>query len=58
MEAKKEMLTLINGCIEAALGELYGKDSQLLLYRVHERTIVFRFGHYLQNKLDAYEVFD
>ena len=58
MKAKKETLTLINGCIEAALDELYDKDSHLLLYRVHERTIVFRFGHYLQNKLDAYEVFN
>jgi hypothetical protein len=57
MEAKKEILTLINGCIEAALDELYDKDLHLLLYRVHERTIVFRFGHYLQNKLDAHEVF-
>lgn len=57
MEAKKEILTLINGCIEAALDELYDKDLHLLFYMVHERTIVFRFGHYLQNKLDAHEAF-
>ena len=49
----EKLLSLLNKLLDSALDELYEKDSYLLEHDVHERTIVFRFGHYLQNLMDA-----
>lgn len=46
---KKELL----GFIKQALVHLYEQDIYLFEKRVHERTIVFRFGVYLNNVISA-----
>ena len=48
----EKLLNLLDELLNTALDELYEKDSYLLENRVHERAIVFRFGHYLQNLMD------
>ena len=48
----KKLLNKLEKLIETALDELYEKDQYLLEHDVHERTIIFRFGHYLQNLMD------
>ena len=57
METDNVIAECIDNCITVALDELYAKDLHLFTYRVHERAIVFRFGHYLQNQMDLYDVF-
>ena len=49
----EKLLSLLDKLLDSALDELYAKDRYLLEHYVHERTIVFRFGHYLQNLMDA-----
>lgn len=49
----EKLLSLLDKLLDSALDKLYEKDSYLFEYDVHERTIVFRFGHYLQNLMDA-----
>lgn len=49
----EKLLELLNKLLDCALGELYKNDWYLLGHNVHERTIVVRFGHYLQNLMDA-----
>ena len=49
----EKLLSLLDKLLDSALGELYEKDHYLLEHDVHERTIVFRLGHYLQNLMDA-----
>ena len=49
----EKLLNLLDKLLDSALDELYEKDCYLLEHDVHERTIVFRFGHYLQNLMDA-----
>ncbi len=48
----EKLLNMLEKLIETALDELYEKDQYLLEHDAHERTIVFRFGHYLQNLMD------
>lgn len=45
-------LEIIEKLIVRALDLLYQKDSYLIKNGVHERSIVFRFAHYLQNLMD------
>ena len=45
----EKLLSLLDKLLDSALDELYEKDHYLLEHDVHERTIVFRLGHYLQN---------
>lgn len=52
-----ERITLLNQLVESALNELYRNDQYLLDHYVHERSIVFRFAHYLQNLLNNCEIF-
>lgn len=47
----EKLLSLLDKLLDSALDELYEKDHYLLEHDVHERTIVFRLGHYLQNFL-------
>lgn len=47
-----QKLILLDTLIDRALDELYNRDIYLLAHGVHERAIVFRFGHYLQNLMD------
>ena len=49
----EKSLNLLDKLLDSALDELYKKDQYLLEHDVHEWTIVFRFGHYLQNLMDA-----
>ena len=49
----EKLLSLLDKLLDSALDELYEKDHYLLEHDVHERTIVFRLGHYLQNLMDA-----
>ena len=49
----EKLLSLLDKLLDSALDELYKKDHYLLEHDVHERTIVFRLGHYLQNLMDA-----
>ena len=53
----EQLLVLLDELIESALDKLYKQDIYLLEHEVHERTIVFRFGHYLQNLMDETEAF-
>ena len=53
----EKLLNLLDKLLDSALDELYEKDCYLLEHDVHERTIVFRFGHYLQNLMDATDEF-
>lgn len=53
----KQLLVLLDELIDAALDTLYERDIYLLEHDVHERTIVFRLGHYLQNLMDATDEF-
>ena len=53
----EQLLVLLDELIESALDQLYKQDIYLLEHEVHERTIVFRFGHYLQNLMDETEAF-
>lgn len=50
--AANSLLELLDNAISAALDMLYENDVYLFSREVHERTIVFRFGHYLQNIMD------
>ena len=50
-----EKITLLTQLVEAALNELYCNDQYLLDHYVHERSIVFRFAHYLQKLLDEHK---
>ena len=49
MDKKLEILEKL---IDRALDQLYQEDSYLIKNGVHERSIVFRFAHYLQNLMD------
>lgn len=49
----EKLLSLLDELLDCALNELYKKDRYLLEHEVHERTIVFRIGHYLQNLMDV-----
>ena len=49
----EKLLSLLDEILDCALYELYKKDRYLLEHEVHERTIVFRIGHYLQNLMDV-----
>ena len=49
----EKLLNLLDKLLDSALDELYEKDQYLLEHDVHERTIVFRLGHYLQTLMDA-----
>ncbi len=51
-------LDALDYLIAKALDELYSKDSYLLENEVHERTIVFRFGLYLQALMDRSSMFN
>ena len=53
----KDRISLLTQLVGAALNELYLRDYYLLDHKVHERSIVFRFAHYLQNLLDEHEDF-
>lgn len=53
----EEKLSLLMQLVEEALNELYKKDHYLLEQEVHERSIVFKFAHYLQILLDEDEEF-
>ena len=44
--------------VNKALDELYKNDQYLLEHKVHERSVVFRLAHYLQNLLNDHEVFN
>ena len=48
----KQQLTALEKLIECALNQLYHEDIYLIKNGVHERSIVFRFAHYLQNLMD------
>jgi len=52
-----EKINMLLELVSTALDELYSKDEHLIIYEAHECSIVFRFAHYLQNLLDAHEVF-
>ena len=52
-----EKINLLLELVSTALDELYSKDEHLITYEAHECSIVFRFAHYLQNLMDAHEVF-
>lgn len=45
-------LEILEKLIERALDQLYQEDSYLIKNGVHERSIVFRFAHYLQDLMD------
>ena len=49
--------TVLEKVITQALDELYTRDYYLLEHKLHERSIVFRYAHYLQNIIDCYEEF-
>ena len=49
MDKKLEILEKL---IDRALDQLYQEDSYLIKNGVNERSIVFRFAHYLQNLMD------
>jgi hypothetical protein len=49
----ESLLILLDELLECAFDELYKNDQYLLKHVVHERSIVFRFGHYLQNLMDG-----
>jgi hypothetical protein len=51
----EEKITLLTQSVEAALNELYCNDQYLLDHYMHERSIVFRFAHYLQKLLDEHK---
>ena len=52
-----ERITLLSQLVKSALDELYCNDRYLLDHCVHERSIVFRFAHYLQKLLDEHKEF-
>lgn len=47
-----QQLAVLEKLIESALNQLYQEDIYLINNGVHERSIVFRFAHYLQNQMD------
>ena len=55
---KQKLVKILDDLVEKALDELYVKDSYLLENEVHERTIVFRFGLYLQALMDKSNEFN
>ena len=66
----KDKVELLDSLIQQALGKLYEKDYHLILNRAYndfyndlkhhvgERSIVFRFAHYLQNLMDETGAFN
>lgn len=54
----QKLVKILDDLVEKALDELYTKDSYLLENEVHERTIVFRFGLYLQVLMDKSKKFN
>lgn len=53
---EKNLLKLLDNAVDAALDELYLRDSYLFTREVHERTVVFRFGIYLQRIMDSSDI--
>ena len=53
----EERITLLTQLVESALNELYCNDQYLLDHYVHERSVVFRFAHYMQKLLDEHKHF-
>ena len=43
----------IKRLVSRALDEVYSHDLYLIANKVHERSIVFRFSHYLQNLMNS-----
>ncbi len=56
-EQMKDHLAVLEKLINSALDELYEKDEYLVTHRALEQACVFRFGHYLQNLMDAEDCF-
>lgn len=48
----KDVLT-IKDLVSRALDEVYSNDLYLIANKVHERSIVFRFAHYLQSLMNS-----
>lgn len=54
----EEKLSTLSKVLDEALDELYRKDKSLLERQVHERTIVFRLGIYIQELMNKYGGFE